>query len=631
MSGIILLSFIIHIVFARDLCYSVNNVCETDVHNSQSIHYSGYDFVGNTHPLVHPDTPIYDDVKHFLKENICNEGTLITGLSKNQSINIFGNRRDEHTYYGKEGSIMAATQGQFIYLQERVMIHQPIKAIPFQLNYGSTRIFPDLELVSVWWGHFYSLLKSHSNIQLVPISVPEPSTIKGQTQYTLSCPSGTVLVIADPRCTFKTQFEIDPAEMDYDDVVVGQHTNIFGGTPFPQVCIRRIPMLFTGSVQVTTYNQIHTLAQVCTPSTYICATGPPIVRQIHIIKSSIPIHAHTTKESTYINSDQIPFQCTCSENDVAQKLINKDNHCSYDVVAGTVQLDRVVQSERHTLRQLCKADIVCDNDALEPHSIRECGCPKTSKNLIPQYNDDHAILRDPSGFSMTTPCKSWIPHQVKDTSILIPPFKRVRACDENLPSFRRRKRAFNVDFCAPIIVTVCFNDKKNNSEGGVTKAVLQNITNSIEISIRSLAEKSKQIQNQLNSANHVFNAYNLRINKIERDIKDIINHLNSFIATTNHNFDITHMEIEALRVKTEINKINFNHLIQFLKALHADRLSKMKLGFILNNNTGCVSLPQSPQLHFFPTMPGGDINHTLPPLPTLRTQTFFLLWHRTSI
>ena len=605
-------------VLSRDICYSVDNVCEANVKNAQSIHYSGYDFVGNTHPLVSSKTPVYNNIKHFLKENICNDGTLITGLSQNTSSEIFGNREHKHTYYGKDGSIMGATQAQTIYLLERVMIHQPTNAIPFTLNYGSTRIFPDIELVSVWWGHFYSLLKAHSKIQLVPISVPEPYSIEGQAQYTLSCPAGTVLVIVDPRCTFTTQLEIDQTESDYDEEVIGTPENIFGSAD-PQNCVRRVPMLFSGSVRVTTYHHIGRWSKVCTPSVYLCATGSPIVRQIHIIKSSNPIKVPTVHESRYNELDEIPFACNCQESEVAQGLVNLSKACVYKRTSGQIDLDKIVQSERHTLRQLCNADIACDNDALELHSIRECGCKKSSTNLIPQYKNDHGILKDPYGFSMTSPCQTWIPHQAVNKSVLLPPFKRIHTCDENLPSFRRRLLGIHVKFCLPFIVTVCFG--KSNSEGGVTKAVLQNITNSLETSIQSLANKAKQIQNNLNSASHIFNQYSLHINKIERNIQYIIKNLNAFITSTNRNFDITQMEIETLRIQTTLNKLSVKHLYMFLKALHADRLDILKKGFNIDKDTGCVSVPDNYKLQAFPVLEG-ETGGKIGTLPQFKTQTF---------
>jgi len=615
---IILLVLVIRSILSRDICYSVNNVCETDVKNAQSIHYSGYDFVGDTRHLVHPDTPVYNDVKHFLKENICHEGTLFTGLSKNKSIAIFGPREDKYTYYGKDGSIIGATQSQTVYLQERVMIHQPTKGIPFQLNYGSTRIFPDITLVQVWWAHFYSLIKAHSEIQLVSVLVPDPSSIQGQTQYTLAC-AGTILVIADPRCTFTTELEVDPAETDYDDQVTGTRTTVFGGAE-PRNCIRRVPMLFSGSVRVTTYHKLNELSQICTPSTYICGIGQPAVRQIHIIKSSDPIQIPTIHESTFIQTDQIPFACNCKEEDLDQGLFNVNDSCAFTQTMGQIKFDQVVQSERHTLRQLCNADITCDNDALESHSTRECGCKKTSTNLIPQYQNNHGILKDPYGFSVTTPCKSWIPHQAKDTSVLLPPFKRIHACDENLPSLRG-KRSIHPEFCLPLIVTVCFG-QGNGAEGAVTKAVLQNVTDSLETSIRSLADKAKEIQNNLNSATHVFNRYSLRINQIEQNIQFIIKNLNSFITSTNRNFDITQMEIETLRIQTTIDKLNFKHLYLFLKALHSDRLAKVKEGFIIDNNTGCVSVPDHYKIKHFRTIEGLFTNQTLSSLPEIIPQTF---------
>lgn len=620
MSVIILLLLALHVVLSSDICYSVNNVCETDVQDKRTIHYSGYDFVGEAHSLVHPRTPVYNDVKHFLKENICKEGTLITGLSKNKSIDIFGSRPDTYTYYGKDGSVMGANQAQTIYLQERVMIHQPIKGIPFQLNYGSTRIFPDIKLVTIWWGHFYSLLKAHSEIQLVPILVPEPNSNPGQLQYTLACSSGTVLVIADPRCTFTTQTEVDPAEADYDDSVIGTQTTVFGGGIERRKCTRRVPMLFSGSVRVTTYPRMATASKVCTPSTYLCATGPPIVRQIHVIKSNTSIHIPSVQESTFTETDQIPFACNCDEDAVAQGLRTR-TPCTYTQTTGQIELDKVVQSERHALRQLCNADVTCDNDALEWHSTRECGCKKTSTNFIPQYHNDHGILKDPYGFSFTTPCKSWIPHQAKNTSVVLPPFQRVHACDKNLPSFRR-KRSIHQDFCLPLIVAVCFSDSDKGDEGAVTKAALQNITISIETSIQSLADKAKKIQNNLNTASQVFNRYSLRINKIERNIQYIIQNLNAFITSTNRNFDITQMEIETLRIQTTIDKLNFQHLYTFLKALHADRLTKVKQGFIINSDTGCVSVPNQHKLSHFGTLDELYANHTFPALPELRTHTF---------
>lgn len=579
------------------LCFDVEDTCANDNKYNSSIQYGGEQYFGGKRLITPQSILTYNNITEFIGRNICDNYTLITGLAEHQYNKEQKQRDDTYTFYGNSGSIIASEREQKVRISRRLVIHEPVDVVSLRTNLN-TNLFPDLLTMHLWWDHFYSLLGTSSVVEVKKIK----SIIKSREghSYKLDCKTGKILVIADLSCVYL--HGLSTSSDTHEPLLVSFRHQAKLSSISSKTCARKLPIIFSGSVIVKVPQANIKAKRSCTNSHYICATGKATVRAIHIIKTHLNVPSR--KKQVNVSEVENIFDCSCKENDHMIKVGSSSN-CIYKRIHSTPDRLQILNHETLSMKYLCLKNDKCHYNSSMVDSRRACSCVGQDKQVaIEHYYNEYGMLKNPTGADGLNPCKRWLPYGAKESFELIPPFKRIKHCEESdnhnadgeysignksiygeITSYRAKRWAWYSDRRRSY-----YSRRKNCNRAATTK------------SVQKLAEKLSKIFKEEYKALERNNIHdNLIVNRVNLNsyhIVDLGNRLEDVILEINRDLSIIEkeiakiqMKIELDRIQTVINEINTHRIRTFLMRMHKKRLNLMNGAFKINEVTGCAQLP----------------------------------------
>ena len=591
----------LHNSMPREVCFNAKDTCGTAENYKHSIQYEGNEFIGEKRSIIPKDIVIYDNITHFIAENICDNYTLITGLSKDLHNKEQKLRKDAYTLYGQFGSIMGMATEQTVNITRRLVIHEPVNVVTWKTNLN-TNLYPDPLTVGVWWDHFYTLLQTSSVVQIKKIK----NIIKNSEgeSYRLDCKNGKILVMVDLSCVYV--HELFTSERYKSPLASLRHQTKLAGIS-TETCARKLPKVFSGSVIVKVPPKNINAKRSCTSMYYICASGEPTARAIHIIKRGLPAPHIVKQELDKASDKEYIFECSCKENDYMTRVETLAIKCIYKRTDVDYDVSQVLKHEFFSIQSLCNTTIRCHYDTSMQESLRACKCISLNPQVpIEHYNNKHGMLMEPIGFQTIHPCKSWIPYDARDSFVLRPPFKKIKPCDVNndknnnyeTTSNRTRrslwKCAYTIGQCG---------DKKNR--GSASAKSVKDMQKNVHKTFKAAYDEMKHNVRHDNLVTNRVNRNSYRIVDTSSVLEDVILEINNDLATIERGMANIHMQIEMNRIQTVINEVNMHNIRTFIRGLHKNRLNLVGNKFKINETTGCVDIPDVPKginLHHLDTI-----------------------------
>ena len=586
---------------AREICFTVNNTCGTAEIYKHSVQYAGNEFIGEKRSIIPNDIVIYDNITHFVAENICDNYTLITGLSKDLYNKEQKRRKDAYTLYGQSGSIMAMATEQTIHITRRLVIHESFNVVNWKTNVN-TNLYPDPLTVGVWWDHFYMLLQTNSVVQVKKIGNKIKNT-EGES-YRLDCKNGKILVIADLSCVYV--HELFTSER-YKYPLAGVST---------ETCARKLPKVFSGSVIVKVPQKNKNAKRSCTSMYYICASGEPTARAIHIIKRGLTAPQIANQELDKVSDKEYVFECTCKENDYMTQDQTLSTKCVYKRTDLDYDRLQVLNYEILSIKSLCNKNDRCHYDTSMQDSLRACKCISSNHQVpIELYNNKHGMLKNPLGFQAIHPCKTWLPYNAIDSFVLGPPFRKIKSCggddigNNNYEANSKRNKRSSRNYCTMSAFGFCMRSRSRSRsrrrKGAASAKSVRNMQKNIQKTFKAESEALKRNQKHDNLVSNKVNLNSYRIVDTSSVLEDVILEINSDLSKMEQGMVNIQMQIEMNRIQTVINELNMHNIRTFMVGIHKDRLNLAGDEFKINETTGCVDVPDVPEgikLHHLTTI-----------------------------
>lgn len=595
---------VLHSAVPYEVCYNAKDTCGTDEKYKSSIQYSGSEFTGTKTSIIPNNTMTYENITDFIVKNICNNYTLFTGVSKDWYNKEHKQRNDAYTFYGSGGSIMASDQEQEVHISRRLVIHQPFNVVSWKSNLN-TSLYADPFTAGVWWDHFYTLLRSSSVVQVKKIE--NITTINEGESYRLECDSGKILVMADMSCVYVhdlfTSEEYNPT--------LGSLNHLTKIPVLPSgTCGRKLPKLFSGSVLVKVPEQNIISNRSCTNMYYICASGNPTARAIHIVRA---LPSHVVKEEIISTPEtEHPFQCSCKEEDYMGNVETITTKCTFEKSKVNYNASEVLKHEINSIKSLCEKSDRCHYNTSIQDSLRPCNCNGSNPKVpIEHYNNQHGMMKNPVGYEAIQPCKQWWPYAARKLFYLAPPFKKITSCTNNEMSLKRTKRSYR------------------NKDGPASLISVIALQNNAHKTFKSAYDEMKRNQEHDNLVTNRVNRNSYRIVDTSSILQNVIEEIDKDLSIIEHAITNIHMQMQLDQIQIVINQLNIRNIREFLKLLHQNKLSLIADKFEINETTHCIEIPDTPQhikLHHMMSLT------TYPLLSPLKMENFtFKIPHKIHI